>query len=203
MSTQIYLCVCRIESENETKTRKKMKINVNIRFSSDALDGFGITECGSLACLSNPCRNGAICIEVNEGRTVGVSNIKDMGFSSSSNNNNGMHETGAKREGGGGVGGGGDFGTGGKGNGGSIWQNGYGDRDDIYTQIMENDNKQPKILDKWKCRCPTGYMGSTCEISVCDDNPCQYGATCVTFPGSGYLCLCPFGKHGHYCEHSK
>lgn len=65
------------------------------------------------------------------------------------------------------------------------------------------NNKQPKIHDKWKCKCPTGYMGTTCDISVCDDNPCQYGATCVTFPGSGYLCLCPLGKHGHYCEHSK
>lgn len=25
----------------------------------------------------------------------------------------------------------------------------------------------------------------------------------MEFPGSGYLCLCPIGKHGHYCEHSK
>ncbi|XP_065356774.1 protein eyes shut-like isoform X2 [Calliphora vicina] len=45
-------------------------------------------------------------------------------------------------------------------------------------------------------------MGPTCEISVCEDNPCQYGGTCVQFPGSGYLCLCPLGKHGHYCEHT-
>lgn len=100
----------------------------------------------------------------------------------------------------------------------------------MYTKMMENDNNnnnkqqhqqqtssrtlttsttqtrrttKTKVQDKWKCKCPTGYMGITCEISVCDNNPCQYGATCVTFPGSGYLCLCPFGKHGHYCEHSE
>lgn len=27
----------------------------------DAEDGFGVTECSSLACLSNPCSNGATC----------------------------------------------------------------------------------------------------------------------------------------------
>ncbi|XP_034670265.1 protein eyes shut [Drosophila subobscura] len=98
----------------------------------DALDGFGITECGSLACLSSPCRNGAACIKIET---------------------NDLDENGEKAE-------------------------------------------------KWKCKCPTGYMGPTCEISVCEDNPCQYGGTCVQFPGSGYLCLCPLGKHGHYCEHN-
>lgn len=39
-----------------------------------------------------------------------------------------------------------------------------------------------------------------CQQSICDDNPCQYGATCVPYTGSGYLCLCPYGKHGHFCE---
>lgn len=68
--------------------------------------------------------------------------------------------------------------------------------------IEEENNKNDKN-DKWQCKCPTGYMGVMCEISVCDNNPCQYGGSCVTFPGSGYLCLCPLGKHGHYCEHSK
>lgn len=100
---------------------------------SDALDGFGITECGSLACLSSPCRNGAACIKIES------------------------------------------------------------------NELDENGDK----AEKWKCKCPTGYMGPTCEISVCEDNPCQYGGTCVQFPGSGYLCLCPLGKHGHYCEHSE
>ncbi|XP_030556958.1 protein eyes shut, partial [Drosophila novamexicana] len=98
----------------------------------DALDGFGITECGSLACLSSPCRNGAACIKIES------------------------------------------------------------------NELDANGDK----AEKWKCKCPTGYMGPTCEISVCEDNPCQYGGTCVQFPGSGYLCLCPLGKHGHYCEHN-
>ncbi|XP_030383778.1 protein eyes shut [Scaptodrosophila lebanonensis] len=110
-----------------------LRINGQAReIFGDALDGFGITECGSLACLSSPCRNGAACIKI---------------------------ET---------------------------------------NEVDENGEK----AEKWKCKCPTGYMGPTCEISVCEDNPCQYGGTCVQFPGSGYLCLCPLGKHGHYCEHN-
>ncbi|KAH8289904.1 hypothetical protein KR018_002771, partial [Drosophila ironensis] len=110
-----------------------LKINGQARdIFGDALDGFGITECGSLACLSSPCRNGAACIKIES------------------------------------------------------------------NDVDENGEK----AEKWKCKCPTGYMGPTCEISVCEDNPCQYGGTCVQFPGSGYLCLCPLGKHGHYCEHN-
>lgn len=114
------------------------------------MDGFGITECGSLACLSNPCRNGAICIEKDDDNDL---------------DNDGRYNN---------------------------YINGYG---------IKVDKKD--MGEKWKCKCPTGYMGVTCEISICDNNPCQYGGTCVTFPGSGYLCLCPLGKHGHYCEHSK
>ena len=57
--------------------------------------------------------------------------------------------------------------------------------------------------NRWKCKCPTGYLGPSCEVSVCSNNPCQYGGTCVEFPGSGYICLCPLGKHGHFCEHSE
>ncbi|KAI9585808.1 hypothetical protein GQX74_001655 [Glossina fuscipes] len=110
-----------------------LRINEETReIFGEALDGFGITECGSLACLSSPCRNGAACIKI---------------------------ET---------------------------------------NEVDENGDK----VEKWKCKCPTGYMGPTCEVSVCEDNPCQYGGTCVQFPGSGYLCLCPLGKHGHYCEHN-
>lgn len=119
----------------------KKHLILNFNSNSNALDGYGITECGSLACLSNPCRNGAICKEIDD------NDINDVTL----------------------------------------------DATGIISQRGE----------KWQCKCPNGYMGPTCEISVCNDNPCQHGATCVTFPGSGLLCLCPLGTHGHYCEHSK
>lgn len=101
--------------------------------NSDALDTFGITECGSLTCMSNPCQNSGICVEV---------------------------------------------------------------------ESDGNDTDQIEEKDTWRCKCPPGFKGKKCEISVCENNPCQYGSTCVLFPGSGYLCLCPYGKHGHFCEHS-
>ena len=109
----------------------------------EAYDGFGISECGSLACLANPCRNGGTCEEK-------LNEHHDM-----ENDINVAYD------------------------GGEIYEN------------------------RWKCKCPTGYLGPSCERSVCENNPCNYGGTCVEFPGSGYLCLCPLGKHGHYCEHSK
>ncbi|XP_059616648.1 protein eyes shut, partial [Phlebotomus argentipes] len=129
--------------EGFTGCLRALKINGQPRqIFSDAEDGFGITECGSLACLANPCRNGAVCIEL---ETKG---------------------------------------------------------EEVESEDDYEEEFGASIEDKWRCKCPTGYIGPTCEISVCADNPCQYGGTCVQFPGSGYLCLCPFGKHGHYCEHN-
>ncbi|XP_066258765.1 protein eyes shut [Euwallacea similis] len=87
----------------------------------DAEDGFEISECSSLACLSNPCRNGASC--------------SSQG-------------------------------------------------------------------DSWKCHCKNGFLGTNCDISICNNNPCLFGGTCIPFSNSGYICLCPYGKHGHFCENS-
>ncbi|XP_046687687.1 LOW QUALITY PROTEIN: protein eyes shut-like, partial [Homalodisca vitripennis] len=36
--------------------------------------------------------------------------------------------------------------------------------------------------------------------SVCLTNPCHFGGTCAPYPGSGFICLCPFGKHGLFCQ---
>lgn len=88
----------------------------------DAQDGAHIKECSSLACLSDPCQNGATCMENGE---------------------------------------------------------------------------------NWSCHCRNGYIGNMCQQSICLNNPCQFGATCVPYAGSGYICLCPFGKHGHFCENGK
>ncbi|KAL1513285.1 hypothetical protein ABEB36_002710 [Hypothenemus hampei] len=85
----------------------------------DAEDGFDVSECTSLACLSNPCQNGASC--------------------------------------------------------------------------------SPQG-DDWKCHCRNGFLGKKCDISICNNNPCLFGGTCIPFTNSGYICLCPYGKHGHFCE---
>ncbi|CAH1098434.1 unnamed protein product [Psylliodes chrysocephalus] len=58
------------------------------------------------------------------------------------------------------------------------------------------------VGDVWQCHCRNGYLGKSCEISICDNNPCLYGGTCIPFTNSGYICLCPYGKHGHFCENA-
>ncbi|XP_045472679.1 protein eyes shut [Harmonia axyridis] len=99
---------------------KNLKISgKSVNIFGDAEDGTAVTECSSLACLSNPCQNEATCV-VEKG--------------------------------------------------------------------------------EWTCHCKNGYLGKQCEKSVCDNNPCLFGGTCVSLSKSGYICLCPFGKHGHFCE---
>ncbi|XP_045459283.1 protein eyes shut-like [Melitaea cinxia] len=56
--------------------------------------------------------------------------------------------------------------------------------------------------DSFACSCANGWMGDHCNQSVCEHNPCQSGGSCVRHPGSGFLCVCPFGKHGIFCEYN-
>nr|XP_034186489.1 protein eyes shut [Osmia lignaria] len=51
-----------------------------------------------------------------------------------------------------------------------------------------------------RCRCIPGYTGPFCERSSCDENPCAMGATCISSPGTGFVCVCPLGTHGLLCE---
>ncbi|XP_076162943.1 eyes shut [Ptiloglossa arizonensis] len=51
-----------------------------------------------------------------------------------------------------------------------------------------------------RCRCIAGYTGPFCERSMCDENPCASGATCISSPGTGFVCVCPLGTHGLLCE---
>ncbi|XP_014600920.1 PREDICTED: protein eyes shut isoform X2 [Polistes canadensis] len=51
-----------------------------------------------------------------------------------------------------------------------------------------------------RCHCVAGYTGTLCERSICDENPCSLGATCISSPGTGFICICPLGTHGLFCE---
>ncbi|XP_014817040.1 PREDICTED: cadherin EGF LAG seven-pass G-type receptor 2-like, partial [Calidris pugnax] len=48
------------------------------------------------------------------------------------------------------------------------------------------------------------YFGDSC-VSACALNPCQSPATCTRKPGTahGYMCECPQGHFGPYCEHKQ
>ncbi|KPI93957.1 Protein eyes shut [Papilio xuthus] len=56
--------------------------------------------------------------------------------------------------------------------------------------------------DGYSCSCANGWMGENCKESICEHNPCESGGSCVRYPGSGFLCLCPYGKHGIFCEYN-
>lgn len=47
-----------------------------------------------------------------------------------------------------------------------------------------------------------GYFGDSC-ISACALDPCEHRGACVRRAGAthGYVCECPQGYFGPYCEH--
>uniref|UniRef100_A0A3B3ZAP4 Uncharacterized protein n=1 Tax=Periophthalmus magnuspinnatus TaxID=409849 RepID=A0A3B3ZAP4_9GOBI len=59
------------------------------------------------------------------------------------------------------------------------------------------------ITGKFNCNCPSGYMGSTCNIDrdecSMSANPCEHGGQCVNTDGS-FTCNCVRGYTGPRCE---
>ncbi|XP_030630544.1 neurocan core protein [Chanos chanos] len=53
----------------------------------------------------------------------------------------------------------------------------------------------------YRCFCPQGYTGESCEIDVddCQSNPCQNGGTCIDKVDS-FTCLCLPSYSGDMCE---
>uniref|UniRef100_A0A452SNF0 Neurogenic locus notch homolog protein 1 n=1 Tax=Ursus americanus TaxID=9643 RepID=A0A452SNF0_URSAM len=55
-------------------------------------------------------------------------------------------------------------------------------------------------LTEYKCRCPPGWSGKTCQqADPCASNPCANGGQCLPFEAS-YICGCPPGFHGPTCR---
>ncbi|XP_050994514.1 neurocan core protein [Labeo rohita] len=53
----------------------------------------------------------------------------------------------------------------------------------------------------FRCFCPQGYTGESCEIDVddCQSNPCENGGTCIDKEDS-FVCLCLPSYSGDRCE---
>ncbi|XP_061177469.1 fibropellin-3-like [Saccostrea echinata] len=53
----------------------------------------------------------------------------------------------------------------------------------------------------YKCYCPQGFSGETCEFDVCDSHDCQNG-TCEADESNlrGYRCNCVTGYIGNNCD---
>ena len=55
----------------------------------------------------------------------------------------------------------------------------------------------------YRCKCSAGYYGQLCTdlTSVCDGNhSCIGDSVCVPLSEGGYVCDCPLGKTGEYCD---
>jgi plastocyanin len=66
--------------------------------------------------------------------------------------------------------------------------------------VESNDDSEVSI-DAYRCVCPPGYNGLSCEnnIDECAPAPCQNGATCTDGENS-YTCECPDGHTGKNCQ---
>ena len=56
-------------------------------------------------------------------------------------------------------------------------------------------------LGTYRCRCPPGYTGTSCETDVdeCASRPCVNGASCHDYVDS-FTCDCVRGFSGVHCE---
>ena len=59
-------------------------------------------------------------------------------------------------------------------------------------------------LSQFYCVCTPGFTDPFCnetvEINPCDSLPCQYGGTCIMNLDNGFVCECPVGTTGDFCE---
>ena len=54
----------------------------------------------------------------------------------------------------------------------------------------------------YRCRCPSGYVGSQCHrfVGACSSMPCKHGGTCRPDENNKFVCTCPRGVGGTHCE---
>ncbi|XP_013380449.1 fibropellin-1-like [Lingula anatina] len=56
------------------------------------------------------------------------------------------------------------------------------------------------MVNSYRCLCSTGYYGTNCQVrDQCRSQPCQNGATCIS-QTSTYSCSCRSGYTGRNCE---
>lgn len=76
----------------------------------------------------------------------------------------------------------------------------------MYIYLCSSTQIMLFSFSTYSCDCPAGWKGNFCTetVSTCDpehDLPpqCSKGAIRVALP-RGYICFCPLGTTGIYCE---
>ncbi|XP_073817054.1 cell polarity complex component crumbs isoform X3 [Musca autumnalis] len=75
------------------------------------------------------------------------------------------------------------------------------DVDECLSHPCQNGATCHNKINAYECVCPPGYMGLNCEINIdeCASNPCSIGSTCLDLINN-FTCSCIPGMTGRFCE---
>lgn len=66
-----------------------------------------------------------------------------------------------------------------------------------------NIYSKSNVCSKFQCHCTARYKGKNCEIDTgppCRSDPCHNSGRCIEDNKGDYVCSCPPGFTGTYCE---
>lgn len=71
--------------------------------------------------------------------------------------------------------------------------------DHCASQPCANGATCRNLETDFACECPTGFVGDTCQLNICENHECYNGGNCLA-DFEGARCQCPSGFKGEQCE---